>query len=204
MNTHEDRRRCTGFLPHQAHVSIPESPGCYTNGTCPGALLAVRAQGYKAGIWHRSGRVRTLRFRYLLLGCPDVLWPELVARLLRIISMSCSAVDCPSSRYYNNQSIKSIDSESTSLDVRLGDRDDDHVIYLPKAVWGDETPPVRNSEAIPLACRQEASCASSPRPTEPRYSQTATYRAVPQGRVALTELALQDCLNRRVRARQGC
>lgn len=40
--------------------------------------------------------IRTLRFLYLLLGCPVVPDPPavLVARLVRIISMSCSAVVC--------------------------------------------------------------------------------------------------------------
>jgi len=66
-----------------------------------------------SGVQCGAGMKLTLRFRYLLFGCPAEAVPPavLVARLVRISSMSCSAVDCTFSvvvvLYYTRVSLKS-------------------------------------------------------------------------------------------------
>ena len=93
-NTYASRMHCTGFVHHRDLFSIQEFRGCCTSDTCQGGSHAIENNGEREdGGCGRMGP--TLRFLYLLFGCPAVADPPavLVARLVRISSMSCSAVD---------------------------------------------------------------------------------------------------------------
>ena len=93
--TYANRMRCTVFVHHQGLFSIQEFRGYCMNGTCRGESHAIENDSERAKRGS-AGTEPTLRFLYLLFGCPAVADPPavLVARLVRISSMSCSAVDC--------------------------------------------------------------------------------------------------------------
>lgn len=83
---------CKESAHHQGHAATLAFLGYYMSDTCQ-------------EVWHAGGLAEnrdtidiqrtalTLRFLYLLFGWPGALPPVLVARLLRMISMSASAVD---------------------------------------------------------------------------------------------------------------
>lgn len=109
VNTYANRMHCIMFLHRRGLFSIREFRECCTSGICQGEWHAKREiSGVRCG----AGMRLTLRFRYLLFGCPAEAVPPavLVARLVRISSMSCSAVVCTFSAvvvlYYRRVSLQ--------------------------------------------------------------------------------------------------
>mgnify|MGYP007051657671 CR=1 FL=1 len=126
--TYAAHRHYIAFLHHRGLFSTLEFLGYYTNGTCPvakhagpGISINMPSRGTTRGdykVW-----TLTLRFLYLLFGPAEAAAEAVVdALLVRIISMSCSAVVWPFSGIDSSSLSNSCWGSEISSQGRFGGR----------------------------------------------------------------------------------